>query len=255
MRYFLSLCAIIQNEAPYIAEWLKFHRAIGFEHFYLYENDSTDDTYEVAHQEMLDHNDISLVKFPGKVAQFRAYHNCLARTNGESVFVGFLDADEFLVPVSQLSIRDLVTNVYDLKLPGIGFHWRLFGSNGHKEYTDVPVIERFTRRQPEVNQHIKCIVNPKMTSNCHTAHLFTHPKPIVDEHLNNLPYLNPIPENGTCDFFQINHYAVKSYAECVARRARPRTDTGTIRDMPEMFNAHDRNEVEDLIAYNIWKGL
>src|SRR5690348_6409443 len=42
-RYYLSACAIFRNEAPYLAEWLVFHLGVGVEHFYLYENNSTDD--------------------------------------------------------------------------------------------------------------------------------------------------------------------------------------------------------------------
>jgi hypothetical protein len=36
-RYAIAACA--RWEAPYAAEWLAYHRAIGFEHVYLYCND------------------------------------------------------------------------------------------------------------------------------------------------------------------------------------------------------------------------
>ena len=40
--YNVSACAIFQNEAPYLKEWIEYHRLIGVEHFYLYNNGSTD---------------------------------------------------------------------------------------------------------------------------------------------------------------------------------------------------------------------
>ena len=43
MRYQLSICAFFKNEARYLKEWIEYHRLIGVDHFYLYNNGSTDD--------------------------------------------------------------------------------------------------------------------------------------------------------------------------------------------------------------------
>ena len=40
----IHVATVMKNEAPYVAEWLEFHRAAGIGHFYLYLNDCTDDT-------------------------------------------------------------------------------------------------------------------------------------------------------------------------------------------------------------------
>lgn len=42
MKHYLSVCCIFKDEAPYLEEWLRFYSLIGVEHFYLYDNDSTD---------------------------------------------------------------------------------------------------------------------------------------------------------------------------------------------------------------------
>ncbi len=34
----MSLCAIFKDEADYLREWIEFHRIVGVEHFYLYNN-------------------------------------------------------------------------------------------------------------------------------------------------------------------------------------------------------------------------
>lgn len=31
---YLAVCAIFRDEAPYLAEWIEFHRLVGVEHFY-----------------------------------------------------------------------------------------------------------------------------------------------------------------------------------------------------------------------------
>ena len=41
---YLSLTACIKNEEHYIQEWLSFYRAMGVERFYIFNNNSTDNT-------------------------------------------------------------------------------------------------------------------------------------------------------------------------------------------------------------------
>ncbi|MFM6204524.1 glycosyltransferase family 92 protein, partial [Planktothrix sp.] len=43
----LSVCAIIKDEASYLIEWLEFHKLVGVERFYLYNNNSTDHTTDL----------------------------------------------------------------------------------------------------------------------------------------------------------------------------------------------------------------
>ncbi|MBR2734192.1 MAG: glycosyltransferase family 2 protein, partial [Selenomonadaceae bacterium] len=38
----LAIAAILKNEGHYIKEWLDYHLLAGVDHFYLYDNDSTD---------------------------------------------------------------------------------------------------------------------------------------------------------------------------------------------------------------------
>ena len=42
-----TLCAIVRNEAPYLAEWALFHRMIGFDRIVVYENDSDNSTPKI----------------------------------------------------------------------------------------------------------------------------------------------------------------------------------------------------------------
>jgi hypothetical protein len=35
---YLSICAIFRHEAPYLREWIEFHKLIGAERFFLYDN-------------------------------------------------------------------------------------------------------------------------------------------------------------------------------------------------------------------------
>lgn len=35
---YLPICAIFKEEAPYLPEWIEFHRLMGVERFFLYDN-------------------------------------------------------------------------------------------------------------------------------------------------------------------------------------------------------------------------
>ena len=45
--YDLAVVAIFKDEGKYLKEWLDYHLLAGVEHFYLYNNDSSDDYQEV----------------------------------------------------------------------------------------------------------------------------------------------------------------------------------------------------------------
>ncbi len=49
----LAICAIFKNEGPYILEWVAYHRAVGFDHFVLYDNASTDGGSDVVRSSSL----------------------------------------------------------------------------------------------------------------------------------------------------------------------------------------------------------
>ncbi len=46
-KHTLSVCAIVKNEAKYLKEWIEFHRLVGVDHFYLYNNGNIDSVQKV----------------------------------------------------------------------------------------------------------------------------------------------------------------------------------------------------------------
>ena len=45
---YLSICAIYRWEGPYLREWVAFHKLMGIERIYLYNNRSEDDGHREA---------------------------------------------------------------------------------------------------------------------------------------------------------------------------------------------------------------
>jgi hypothetical protein len=106
-----------------------------------------------------------------------------------------------------------------------------------------------------VDRHIKSIVDPRRTKRWVTVHKYTHHTPAVDEHFRLIAESDSRPEPATADFIQLNHYVTKSYAECLERRSRPRADIPAKHDFKVFFPAHDRNEVEDLRALELYNKI
>ncbi len=52
-----------KNAARFLPEWIEFHQIVGFEHFYLYNNNSTDD-YLSALRPYRDEGSVTLYEWP-----------------------------------------------------------------------------------------------------------------------------------------------------------------------------------------------
>ena len=110
-KYKLAVTAIIKNESRYLSEWIDYHLLVGIEHFYLYNNGSTDSTAEVL-KPYIESGTVSLIDFPGQVKQLPAYHDALHRYMNECKYMAFIDADEFLRPLDRnLSVYDIADRV------------------------------------------------------------------------------------------------------------------------------------------------
>ena len=59
-KYKFAICSMFKNEAKFLKEWIEFHRLIGAEHFYLYNNESTDNYLEVL-KPYIDKNIVELI--------------------------------------------------------------------------------------------------------------------------------------------------------------------------------------------------
>lgn len=136
----LSVVAIVKNEGPYIREWIEHHINIGATNFYIYDNESKDDTKTIlkqfARKGIVVYNHI-----PGRGIQLVAYNDALNRYKMDTKYMGFIDVDEFIMPCK---IGENVPSLLDdfmLGNPfagGIGINWRVNGSSGFKKKERSP---------------------------------------------------------------------------------------------------------------------
>lgn len=158
-KYYLSLCLIFKNEAPFLKEWLDYHLAIGVDHFYLYDNNS-DDQYRELIEPYVNSGLVTLIEFPYDHAQMKAYEDCYNRYKEDNNWISFLDADEFICPKKCDNIKNWLRG-YD-KYPAIMINWLMFGTGGVIEHDyNKNVIEQYHLSWEHLHPFGKCIINTR----------------------------------------------------------------------------------------------
>jgi glycosyltransferase involved in cell wall biosynthesis len=143
-----ALCAIVRNEVRSVVEWLAHYKALGFDEFLIYDNESHDGT-EVILQALDDAGEVIYLDWPHAVGpwpQRRAYEH--ARKWASSDWLAFFDADEFLVLRKDASIRSFLRR-FPEDVAAVVVNWVVFGSDAHAKYRPQPVTERFGDALPE----------------------------------------------------------------------------------------------------------
>jgi Glycosyl transferase family 2 len=149
MRALIVTC--VRNEAPFLLEWIAYHRHIGFTDFLIYSNDCEDGTdalldrlaemWIVVHER----NRAGGKKTVQWRALSRARHHPLT---GLADWIYGTDVDEFLcIHAGDGYLRDLFAACPEA--PGFAIPWRMFGNGGVVRFEDKPVLQQFTRAAPD----------------------------------------------------------------------------------------------------------
>jgi hypothetical protein len=248
---YLSICAVYRDEAPYLREWVEFHRLVGVERFFLYDNSSTDEHHE-ALAPYVDDGSVTIHDWPQWPAQVQAYDDCLKRYREESRWIAFIDLDEFLFSPEGTPLPRLLREYEEF--PGVGVNWAVFGSSGHRTRPPGLVLESYMRRtdDPGINRHVKSIVNPGRVRAFCLPHFFMYDHGLaVDERrrpITGPPFSHT--DGVSFERVRLNHYAVKSEEEFRLKLARgpadssiPKRDRFSEAQLARMAGQY--NDVED----------
>ena len=228
-KHFISIVAIVRDEALNFPEWIEYHKIIGIDKFYIYDNESTDNTREIL-QPYIDAGIVEYIYFPGEKMQTVAYNHFLTHFKNETQWATTIDLDEFIVSKQEPFVsflRKQNPNIAQILVP-----WVFFGSNGHIKRPAGLVIENYTKRAARPRMH-KSIFNPRLTLCCNV-----HKHIVVGKTIN--PNMNDI---------MINHYFCKSWQDFEKRASRGDAYRGHEFAAKTFnrakFDQHDKNDVYD----------
>lgn len=127
LKYKTSLCLIFKDETPFLQEWIDYHCSIGVDHFYLYNNNSSDNYLELL-KPYIDKGLVTLIEWHEERSQNKCYEHCLNTFSEETNWIGYIDADEFVVPKYKENINDWLKD-WD-RFPAVRIDWLQFGTSG-----------------------------------------------------------------------------------------------------------------------------
>jgi hypothetical protein len=223
----VAICAIFKDEAPYLLEWIAFHRMIGIDLFVLYDNGSSDGGADLIRTSSFARN-VMLIDWPDRPGQLSAYDHFRIHYAARFTWVAFIDIDEFIMPVSGGSIRGPLLHSEYERYGAIVLNWQIFGPSGHAARPEGLVTENFTWRFPkdaEANRHVKSLVRTQdLLGVGTTPHIFDCARPTCNARGQTV--MSHAMQPAVCrDVMVINHYFTKSAEEWAFKRRRGRGDS------------------------------
>lgn len=236
--YNVSVCAIFQNEERFLKEWIEYHKMQGVEHFYLYNNNSQDNSLTVlfpyigsGEVEVIDWPDLwPDIQFPFG-CQAKAYNHCLKKCKNETRWLALIDTDEFIVTKDFKSIKKVLNENYNAS--AVHAWWRCYGTS------NVPKIQRLMLREltrcaradhPH-NKFYKSIVRPELVKTCRNPHF--------------CDMLSNAPSKDASEHMWINHYWTRDEefftTEKIARYEKWGADIDGVLQLAEDMNEEEFN--------------
>ena len=238
-KFRLVFVCIIKNEALYMKEWIDFHHLLGVEHFFVYDNGSTDNIKEIL-KPYIENGLVTYIYYPGMYMQHRAYNDAVKKYKNDTKWMAFIDPDEFVVPLKNKTILGFLYD-YD-EYSQILIYWLMYGSSHHKKRPEGLVIENFKYHAQKPTFLTKAIVNPRRVIYADVHYHFVVGK-TTDENFN-VQYVSDA-SLASINKIRINHYFLKSFEEFSIKHAKGRTDNTSFGDLKECFKKYDINDEKD----------
>ena len=148
-RHRTCVLATARNEGLYLIDWIAHHKALHFDHLFIYTNDNLDGSDRLLRR-LADAGEISWIRSsvsPGTRPQFKAYNHALQimpqTLDYEWTLV--IDLDEyFSLNQSFFShVEDYLDWCERNPVDAVAFNWVVIGSNGETHWRDLPLRQRF----------------------------------------------------------------------------------------------------------------
>jgi SAM-dependent methyltransferase len=238
-----GVMAMHRNEAPFLLEWIAYHRLLGFGQITLYDNDSNDASARIlaplAHAGI-----INVRRWRGRPEQqVKAHNHALERLRGHVEWCLYADLDEFLVLDPGLALDHLLPR--DPDICAVAIPWRVFTSGEMRNRGTGLTIERFTRAVVTNDRHVKSIVRLRDVSQMGVHVPVRFKGRLIDIGGAEIdPDSNGILPRPASGIARINHYFTRSREEFEFKRARGDAYTaGAFRPATD-FNLSRKPDVE-----------
>jgi Glycosyltransferase family 92 len=213
-EYQIAACLMFQNETFFLKEWIEYHKLIGIEHFYLFNNGSTDNYLDILRPYILK-GEVELYDYP-EVGMNQGEHNriqcdliythALSLARHKAKWLAIIDADEFIVPLQTNSLRKVLRKYENCG--GLYLNYLVFGtSHVEKVPKNRLIIETLNLCAEAPINFGKSIVRPERVSHCTDPHRMWYLPPYV--HVNsNFQTFDWTPPSIADDKILIFHFGM-----------------------------------------------
>jgi len=171
--YDLAATMIFRDEAPYLKEWIEYHKLLGVQHFYLYNNLSEDNYLEVL-DPYIRSGEVDLVQWPydsksnekWDIIQRKAYDHSLKRAKKSTRWLAIIDSDEFLVPAKENNLVDFLKSYEKKGVGGVRGYWVFFGTSFVEKIPEEQLLVETLILNGAGHHLSKSIVRPRFVTNC-----------------------------------------------------------------------------------------
>ena len=238
----VCVVATARNEGLYLLEWVAYHRLIGANALFIYSNDNSDGSDDLLRSLALA-GEITWVENQlnaGRGAQPKAYGHAFGILPDVLDFRWSLviDLDEFFAFDTGhfRSMPDYIDWQETQRVDAISLNWLVFGSAGASGWSSAPMVERFNKRLPWIDPHIKSLSRTNLCLQSHPHHAsFMAQSPIITRDSEGQPYqfkdgfsFSAKPQSNLA---WVSHYFLKSAEEFIWKFSRNRGDHALVRDL------------------------
>jgi hypothetical protein len=169
--YELTIATMFRNAAPFLKEWVEYHHMVGVDHFWLYNDESTDNWEEIL-KPYIDQGLVEVFHWPAPKpnwgpGQHKAFEDGIKRAREtKTTWIALIDIDEFILPMQERTIKECLKKHFS-KATAVYANWRNFGTGGVYLSEGDSMLFRLTAcslREHPANWNGKSIVRPTCVS-------------------------------------------------------------------------------------------
>ncbi len=244
--HYLSVSVSYKKEAWNLIEWLEYHIIVGVNHFYIYINDENPKFSNSILKPYMEEGFVTIVNSARMFTnshnrQASAHHHALARAVNKTRWLAMLDMDEFLYPVVENTVSNVLRNYHESAQ--LLVNYACFGSSGHEFRPELQTSVYLKRARDgwEWNKLCKGIGQVQHLRAARHHHFFQvlPGRAQVDEDKKHCGWV----KNYKGKYLRINHYLTRSREDYMEKMKRG-NPIGEKRDW-NWFNWANRNEVYD----------
>ncbi len=220
-QYDLAIASIFQQEARFMKEWIEFHRLIGVQHFYLY-NDNSSDNFKEILDPYIKAGIVELYDYPRNEKNFflhqvSAFDDALHKATGLVKWLAIIDLDEFIVPVKNDNLIDFLKNFEEYG--GVCLNWLMFGTSSISkiEPNELMINKLIMCSGQTWWGHLKSIVRPERVQGIHHAHIATYKPGFFQVSANKIRFEGAFFD-GPLDEIRINHYWTRDCYNMITKK-------------------------------------